>query len=59
MVGTGKHHFKHVGWAQKAKKSHVLPHMRIIDLKQISSTVGDGSHEGENMHGRNREREGN
>jgi hypothetical protein len=51
MNGTGDHHLKRNQTGSEGQKSHALPYMWIIVTWII--------HLGENMHGRNREREGN
>jgi hypothetical protein len=35
MDGTGEHHLKQSLPGSEGQKSHVLPHMQIIDLKQM------------------------
>jgi hypothetical protein len=55
MDGTGEHFSQ----AQKAK-NHIIPHMQIVDLKQMQSRYCTWvTHEGKNVHWRNGKREGN
>jgi hypothetical protein len=44
-----------VNLGSECQKSHVLPHMWIIDLNKCSNIIGHG----ETMHGKDRAREGN
>jgi hypothetical protein len=35
MDGTGEHHLSEVKSGSEGQKSHVLPHMQTLDLKQM------------------------
>jgi hypothetical protein len=44
MDGTGDHHLKRILLGSEGQKLYVFHRMRIIDPKQCSNIIGQGSH---------------